>query len=112
MALTANDVLNLSRAGYNSAQIAELAKAVEMENAQAPQQTPLPEKEVTPPAAPEAAPEPEKDPVSNESILAKLDALTTAVQLGNMRRDTQPEQETPDTILANIIRPAMPVMDK
>lgn len=119
MAFTANDVLALSRAGYNSAQIAELAKAVEMEDSKTPVESPAKQEPapvaVNPaePAAPAAAaaPDQKQNPDLNESILAKLDALTTAVQMGNMRRDTQPEAETPDKILANIIRPVMPVMD-
>lgn len=111
MALTANDVLNLSRAGYNSAQIAELAKAVELENAaSAAQEQEKPEMQEKPAKPAKAAAAKETDPgdgaAENASILAKLDALTSAVQMSNMRRDMQPEKETPESILANIIRPA------
>ena len=112
MALTANDVLNLSRAGYNSAQIAELAKAVELENVAVPaeQEQEKPEMQEKPAKPAKAAAAKGSDPgdgaAENASILAKLDALTSAVQMSNMRRDMQPEKETPESILANIIRPA------
>lgn len=111
MAFTANDVLALSRAGYNSAQIAELARAVELENATPPveqAEEKKPEMQEKPAKSTARTAEKGSDQLpapENASILAKLDALTSAVQMSNMRRDMQPEKETPESILANIIRP-------
>ena len=112
MAFTANDVLALSRAGYNSAQIAELARAVELENAAPPveqAEEKKPEMQEKPAKSAARAADKGSDQLpaapENASILAKLDALTTAVQMSNMRRDSQPDPETPEKILANIIRP-------
>lgn len=101
MAFTAKDILTLSRAGYNSAQIAEIARAAEMESADSVNT------EQAAPAAP-AAPA-EAAPSVNNDILAKLTELTSAVQMGNMMRDQQPAKETPEDIIASIIRP--PVMN-
>lgn len=104
MPFTAKDILTLSRAGYNSAQIAEIARAAEMENSKtenpAPDPAPAPEVEK---AAPAPAPAPVKD--NSGDILAKLTELTSAVQMGNMMRDQQPSKETAEDIIASIIRP-------
>ena len=96
MAFTAKDILTLSRAGYNSAQIAEIARAAEMENTET--EKPAPDPAPAAPAAPAA-------PDNSGDILAKLTELTSAVQLGNMMRDQQPPKETAEDIIASIIRP-------
>lgn len=98
MAFTAKDILTLSRAGYNSAQIAEIARAAEMEIPETEKPAPDPA-----PAAP-AAPA-QVAPDNSGDILAKLTELTSAVQLGNMMRDQQPPKETAEDIIASIIRP-------
>lgn len=98
MAFTAKDILTLSRAGYNSAQIAEIARAAEMETPETEKPAPAPEVEKAAPA-----PDPVKD--NSGDILAKLTELTSAVQMGNMMRDQQPPKETAENIIASIIRP-------
>ena len=103
MAFTAKDILTLSRAGYNSAQIAEIARASEMESADTVN---------TEQAAPAPAPAPAQEPSVNNDILAKLTELTSAVQMGNMMRDQQPAKETPEDIIASIIRPPVAGGDK
>ena len=105
MAFTAKDILTLSRAGYNSAQIAEIARASEMESADT-----VNTEQAAP--APAPAPAPAQEPSVNNDILAKLTELTSAVQMGNMMRDQQPAKETPEDIIASIIRPPVAGGDK
>ena len=82
-AFTANDVLALARAGYNSAQIAMLSGAMtEQQPAQQPAQQPGP-----------------------ADFMAELQKLTGALQLQNQLNSQQPKPETVDDILASVINP-------
>ena len=88
----ASDILALSKAGYNSQQIAVLAQEMEKEQ----------------PADPKPAdPKPADDKM--QTLMDKLDSLTTAIQQGNINKSRQPGQQmTADEVLANIIRPPKP----
>ena len=98
----ASDILALSKAGYNSQQIAVLAQ--EMEKEQPADPKPADPK----PADPKPAdPKPADDKM--QTLMDKLDSLTTAIQQGNINKSRQPGQQmTADEVLANIIRPPKP----
>ena len=88
MAFTANDVLALCRAGYNSQQIALLARA-------ASEQQPAP-------AAPAPAAPAEPTP---SDLMQQLQQLTGAIQMQNQLNSQQPQPETVEDILATVLEP-------
>ena len=125
MAFTANDVLALCRAGYNSQQIALLARAAAVDQqpaapapatpapaAPAPA-TPAPAAPAPAPAAPAApapaapapaAPAPEQQPTTGD-IMQQLQQLTGAIQMQNQLNSQQPQPETVEDILATVLEP-------
>ena len=74
--MTTEDILTLAKAGFTAAQIAALSG-------------------ITQPAQP--------DPV--QQMLSKLGVLTDTIQRSNLLSASQPAEQTPDDILAAIIRP-------
>lgn len=105
--MNASDILALSKAGYNSQQIAVLAQ--EMEKEQPADPKPADPKPADPkPADPKPAdPKPADDKM--QTLMDKLDSLTTAIQQGNINNSRQPGQQmTADDVLASIIRPPKP----
>ena len=88
MAFTANDVLALVRAGYNSQQIALLSRAAAEQPAQQPAQQPA-----------------EKTEAGLNDIMQQLQQLTGAIQMNNQINSQQPQPETVDDILAAVIEP-------
>jgi hypothetical protein len=113
--MKASEILALSKAGYNAQQIAlidaelrsEAAPKQEQpkhEEAPAPKQE-QPKQEEAP--APKQEP-PKQEPASLpgvEDIMAQLNKLTTAVYAGAINGSRQPEEQTPEDIIAQIIRP-------
>ena len=115
MAFTANDVLALCRAGYNSQQIALLARAaaVDQQPAAPAPATPAPAAPAPAPAAPAApapaapapaAPAPEQQPTTGD-IMQQLQQLTGAIQMQNQLNSQQPQPETVEDILATVLEP-------
>lgn len=101
------DILILSKAGFNAQQIAGLSMIQKQEApaptpAPAPAPTPAPAPAPTPAPAPAPAPAPDTDPV-----LLELQKLTGLMQNSNIMNTTQPKVETPEDILAAIINPPM-----
>lgn len=107
--MTTNDIVALAKAGFNSQQIAQLARVGVAEQvaqskiiqeptpeiiATAP--TPQPAAPTPQPAAPAPAPTPQPD---------KLDEILKAIQAGNIAGTAQPAQESCEDILASIINP-------
>lgn len=114
MALSANDVLALARAGYNSQQIALLSRAAEQQAAPAEETAPAPAPAPAPPPAPAPAPVPAPAPApepaaeqqpSAGDLMAELQKLTGAIQMQNQLNSQQPKVETVEDILATIIEP-------
>ena len=101
MAFTANDVLALCRAGYNSQQIALLARAAAGDQQPAPA-APAPAAPAAPaPAAPAPAP---AEPTPGD-IMQQLQQLTGAIQMQNQLNSQQPQPETVEDILATVLEP-------
>ena len=102
MALKPSDILALSKAGYNSAQIALIAQGIQKEAA-AP----------APAEKPDPAPAEKPDPApSFDGIMAELQKISGAMFAGNIANSQQPAQQTPEDIIAAIIRPPRPVDNK
>ena len=94
-----DDILTLSKAGFNAQQIAGLSMLMNKPEAPAPTPVaPAPAPAAPAPAAP--APAPENDPV-----LAELQKLTGLFQSSNIIQSNQPKVQTPEEILAEIINP-------
>ena len=117
MAFTANDVLALCRAGYNSQQIALLARTAANDQ----QPTPAPAAPAAPapapaapaapaPAAPAApapaapAPAAPAEPTPSD-LMQQLQQLTGAIQMQNQLNSQQPQPETVEDILATVLEP-------
>ena len=83
MAFTANDVLALCRAGYNSQQIALLARAA---------------------ADQQPAQQPAQQPTTGD-LMQQLQQLTSAIQMQNQLNSQQPQPETVEDILATVLEP-------
>lgn len=111
MALKPSDILALSKAGYNSAQIALIAQGIQAEAA-APAPAEKPDPAPTPAPAPAPAPalaeKPDPAP-SFDGIMAELQKISGAMFAGNIANSQQPAQQTPEDIIAAIIRPPLPV---
>ena len=116
MAFTANDVLALCRAGYNSQQIALLARAAANDQQPAPA-APAPAPAPAAPAAPApaapapaapapAAPAPAApaEPTPSD-LMQQLQQLTGAIQMQNQLNSQQPQPETVEDILATVLEP-------
>ena len=117
MALKPSDILALSKAGYNSAQIALIAQGIQAEAAApAPAETPAPAPAETPAPAPAPAPAPTQQPAepapTYDGIMAELQKISGAMFAGNIANSQQPAQQTPEDIIAAIIRPPQPADNK
>ena len=124
MALKPSDILALSKAGYNSAQIALIAQGIQAEAAapapaekpdpaptkQAAEHAPAPAQQAAEPA-PAPAPAPAPVP-SYDGIMAELQKISGAMFAGNIANSQQPREQTPEDIIAAIIRPPQPVDNK
>lgn len=116
MALKPSDILALSKAGYNSAQIALIAQGVQAEAAAEPTAAPTsaPTQQAAEPA-PAPAPAPAETPApapTYDGIMAELQKISGAMFAGNIANSQQPAQQTPEDIIAAIIRPPQPVDNK
>ena len=91
--MTIKDIVSLANAGFTAEQIAALAAA------------PQPAEQPQPAAQPQpiAQPQPADDPISK--LMAQVGALTAAVQASNIGTSRQPQPQTADDILAEIIAP-------
>lgn len=100
------DIINLANAGYTRAEIEAMAKGL---NTPAPNPTPNPDPTPAPNPNPTPAPipNPNPTPAPNQAndFSAQLAALTAAIQANGILNSTQPKQETPEDILANILDP-------
>ena len=106
MAFTANDVLALCRAGYNSQQIALLARAAaaDQQPAPAPAAPAAPAAPEPAPAAPAPAAPAPAEPTPGD-IMQQLQQLTGAIQMSNQLNSQQPQPETVEDILATVLEP-------
>ena len=105
MALSIEDIVALSKAGFTASQIAELnaapAPAPAPEPALAPAPAPAPEPAPAPAPAPQTA-----APHSVDDVLAAISGLSASIQNANLLQAQMPtEQKTAETILASIINP-------
>ncbi len=103
MALSIEDIVALSKAGFTASQIAELnaAPAPAPEPAPAPAPAPAPEPAPAPAPAPQTA-----APHSVDDVLAAISGLSASIQNANLLQAQMPtEQKTAETILASIINP-------
>lgn len=108
MALKPSDILALSKAGYNSAQIALIAQGIQAEAAApAPAEKPDPAPAPAPAEKPDPAPAPAPAP-TYDGIMAELQKISGAMFAGNIANSQQPAQQTPEDIIAAIIRPPQP----
>lgn len=113
MSISAKELVALATAGFNSVQIAQIAAAYD--NAPAAPAAPAVPTAPAAPAAPAAsaapavpaAPATSADPM--DKVIAQLQQLTNAMQNGNALMSNQPVQQTPEDIIAEIIRPPKPV---
>ena len=118
--MKASEILALSKAGYNAQQIALIDAGLRSEVAAPKQEQPKqeqPKQEEAPapkqdqPKQEEPAPKPEQPKQEQaqlpgvEDIMAQLNKLTTAVYAGAINGSRQPEEQTPEDIIAQIIRP-------
>ena len=109
--MKASEILALSKAGYNAQQIALIDAELRSE-ASSPKQE-QPKQEEAPALKQEEAPapkpeQPKQEPAQLpgvEDIMAQLNKLTTAVYAGAINGSRQPEEQTPEDIIAQIIRP-------
>lgn len=105
MALSIEDIVALSKAGFTASQIAELNAAPAPAPAPAPEPAPAP----APAPAPEPAPAPAPQtaaPHSVDDVLAAISGLSASIQNANLLQAQMPtEQKTAETILASIINP-------
>lgn len=108
---TPEDVLILSKAGFNAQQIAGLsmiqnqpAPTIAPSPAPAPASAPASAPAPAPAPAPATAPAPSPAPV--DPVLQELQKLTGLMQMQNINNINQPPKaETPEDILASIINP-------
>lgn len=108
MALKPSDILALSKAGYNSAQIALIAQGIQAEATAEPTAAPAsaPVQQAAEPAPQAAEPAPQAAPAQTyEGIMAELQKISGAMIAGNIANSQQPAQQTPEDIIAAIIRP-------
>lgn len=119
--MNASDILALSKAGYNSQQIAIIDREMRLEAAQQkpveqpkpaedpkPAEVPKPEPEQKPAEQPKPEPEqpkPEPEQVDMTPIMEQLNKLTTAIYASNINGTNQPADMTAESIIAQIIRP-------
>ena len=112
-----NDVIALSKAGFNSAQIAQMALAEAQQPAQPAQ--PAPDPEPTPAPAPAPAPVPTPAPAPDnkadfDAIMAAIGGLKLQMQQTAIQTAQQPAQpaKSADDLIAAIINPPAAVNDK
>lgn len=117
--MNASDILALSKAGYNSAQIAIIDREMRLEEAQQkPSEQQKPDEDPKPAEDPKAEPEqkPEEQPkpepeqkqnpeIDMSPVLEKLEKLTNAVYASNINNTNQPADMDAESIIAQIIRP-------
>ena len=112
-----NDIIALSKAGFNSAQIAQLALAEAQQPAQpaqpAPAQDPAPAPAPTPAPAPAPAPAPDNK-ADFDAIMAAIGGLKLQMQQTAIQTAQQPAQpaKSADDLIAAIINPPAAVNDK
>ena len=108
-----SQILTLSEAGYTSAQIALIAMGLEAEAQENLIEKPLEEKPVEKPVEEKPTEKPmEQKPAEkpaqqtgNDLILAELQKLNQSIYKANIQNSRMPEQQTPEDIIAEIIRP-------
>ena len=99
--MKASDILALSKAGYTSAQIALIAQGMDEESKEQP--APQPEEKKEDPK-PEEQPKP--DP-GYAGVMAELQKLNQSIYQANIRNSSQPEPQSAEDIIAQIIRPTL-----
>ena len=94
---TPEDILILSKAGFNAQQIAGLSMI---------RNNPTPAPAPAPSPAPAPAPATAPAPAPVDPVLQELQKLTGLMQMQNINSSNQPPKtETPEDILASIINP-------
>ena len=104
--MKASDILALSKAGYTSAQIALIAQGMDEESKDQPATQPEPKKEDPKPAPqPEVKNEDPKPDPGYAGVMAELQKLNQTIYAANIRNSSQPEPQSAEDIIAQIIRP-------
>lgn len=98
-----DEIMKLTEAGWTKDEIIALAG---IERAQEPpkEEEPPKEKELKEPPKDET---PKEDPNASklDSIISKLESITSGIQAANIRGSRMPERETAEEALARIINP-------
>ena len=110
-----NDIIALSKAGFNSAQIAQLAMAEAQQPAQPAPDPAQPAPDPAPAPAPAPAPVPVPDNKADfDAIMAAIGGLKLQMQQTAIQTAQQPAQpaKSADDLIAAIINPPAAVNDK
>lgn len=110
-----NDIIALSKAGFNSAQIAQLALAEAQQPAHVPDPAPTPAPAPAPTPAPAPAPASAPDNKADfDAIMAAIGGLKQQMQQTAIQTAQQPAQpaKSADDLIAAIINPPAAVNDK
>ena len=112
--MKASEILALSKAGYNAQQITLIDQELRSEASAQKQEQPKqeqPKQEQPKQEQPKQEQTKQEQPKQEtalpgvEDIMAQLNKLTTAVYAGAINGSRQPEEQTPEDIIAQIIRP-------
>lgn len=99
-----DEIMKLTEAGWTKDEIIALAG---IERAQEPPKVEEPPKEEELPKEPPKDETPKEDPNASklDSIISKLESITSGIQAANIRGSRMPERETAEEALARIINP-------
>lgn len=108
-----NDIIALSKAGFNSEQIAQMAQLEAQQPAPDPEPTPAPAPAQPAPAPAQPAPAPDNK-ADFDAIMAAIGGLKQQMQQTAIQTAQQPAQptKTADDFIAAIINPPAAVNDK
>lgn len=100
-----DEIMKLTEAGWTKDEILALAgieRAQEPPKEEEPKEPPKEEEPKVPPQDP-----PKEDPNASklDSIISKLESITSGIQAANIRGSRMPERETAEEALARIINP-------
>lgn len=102
--MTIEQIIQLTQAGFTAEQITALAPVISQHSQPAPEPQPQTQPEPQPQTQPE--PQPQTQPDTMSAILAQLNALTTAIQVGNINGSSNAVKTTTSAdVAASIINP-------
>lgn len=100
-----SDILTLAAAGFTAQQIAAISTAFAAEQPAATVQQPATTPAQQPPAAPVQQSATAQQPDQTAEILKQLGIISGQITAANIAGSTQPQQQTVEEILAEVIRP-------